>query len=82
MAKADQIVTSLGKLYAKRSTLDKQILDAEKKLAAEVKAAPKPAARAKKPAAKAGAKKPAKPAAKAGVKKAVKPAAPKAQPKK
>ena len=64
MAKVDQMVSGLQKLYAKRSALDKQIVDAEKKLAAEAKVAAKPAA-AKKPA-----KKPAK-------KKAKKPAAPK-----
>ena len=71
MAKVDQMVIGLQKLYAKRSALDKQIIDAEKKLAAEAKVAAKPAAPAKKPAAKPAAKKPAaKPAAK-------KPAAPK-----
>jgi hypothetical protein len=72
MAKVDQMVSSLQKLYSKRSTLDKQIVDAEKKLAVEAKAAAKPAAPAKKPAAK-------KPAAK---KPAAKPAAPKAPAKK
>ena len=68
MGKVDQIVTALQKLYSKRSALDKQIVEAEKKLTAEVKAAAKPAAPAKKPAAK-------KPAAK-------KPAAAKPAPKK
>ena len=67
MAKVDQMVTGLQKLYSKRGTLDKQIIDAEKKLATEVKTAAKPAAPAKKAAAK-------KPAAK---KPAAKPAAPK-----
>ena len=70
MAKVDQMVSSLQKLYAKRGALDKQIGDAEKKLAAEAKAAAKPAP-AKKPAAKKAAKKPAapKPAAKPLLKK-------------
>ena len=67
MAKVDQMVTALQKLYSKRGALDKQIVDAEKKLAAEVKTAAKPAAPAKKTAAK-------KPATK---KAAAKPAAPK-----
>jgi len=63
MGKIDQMISSLQKLYSKRSTLDKQIVDAEKKLVAEAKAAAKPAAPAKKPAAKA--RKPAaKPVAK------------------
>ena len=65
MAKVDQIVSSLQKLYAKRGALDKQIVDAEKKLATEVKSAAKPVAKktpakknaAKKPAAKTAAKK-------------------------
>ena len=82
MAKVDQIVSSLQKLYSKRSSLDKLIVDAEKKLAAEAKVAAKPVARAKKPAAKAGQKKAPKPAAKGGPKKVVKPAAPKPLPKK
>jgi len=65
MAKVDQMVSALQKLYTKRSALDKQIVDAEKKLAAEAKVAVKPAAPAKKPVAKKTAvKKPvAKPAA-------------------
>ena len=49
MAKIDQMVLSLQKLYAKRSALDKQILNEEKKLTAEAKAAAKPVP-AKKPA--------------------------------
>ena len=67
MAKVDQLVSSLQKLYSKRGALDKQIVDAEKKLASEAKIAAKPAAPAKKPVAKKpAAKKPAakKPAAK------------------
>ena len=58
MAKIDQIVSNVQKLYAKRGALDKQIADAEKKLIAEAKAAAKPApakkaaSKAKKPAAK------------------------------
>ena len=78
MAKVDQMVSSLQKLYSKRSTLDKQIVDAEKKLATEAKVAAKPAPAkkpaAKKPAAKKSAAK--KPAAKkpvAAPKPAVKP---------
>jgi len=59
MAKVDQMFTSLQKLYLRRSALDKAISDAEKKLVAEVKVAAKPAAPAKKPAAKVGVKKPA-----------------------
>jgi len=53
MGNIDQMVSSLQKLYSKRSALDKQIIDAEKKLAAEAKLAAKPAAPAKKPAVKA-----------------------------
>ena len=67
MGKVDQIVSSLEKLYSKRGALDKQIAEAEKKLASEVKTAAKPVAAAVKPAAK-----------KATAKKA----APKAAPKK
>ena len=69
MAKVDQMVSSLQKLYAKRSSLDKQIIDVEKKLAAEAKVAAKPAP-AKKAGKKPGAKKAAakKPAAKPVVK--------------
>ena len=52
MAKIDQMVASLQKLYAKRGALDKQIISAEKKLAVEAKAAAKPAASAKKSAGK------------------------------
>ena len=65
MAKVDLIVSSLQKLYSKRSALDKQIADAEKKLVAEAKVAAKPALPMKKPASKkAAVKKPAaKPAA-------------------
>jgi len=52
MGKVDQLVSSLQKLQTKRGALDKQITDAEKKLAVEIKAATKVAAPAKKPAAK------------------------------
>jgi DNA topoisomerase-1 len=52
MGKVDQLVSSLQKLQAKRGVLDKQIADAEKKLAVEIKAATKAAAPAKKPVAK------------------------------
>ena len=45
MAKANQTLTSLQKLYEKRSALDKQIIAAEKKLVSEAKA---PAATTKK----------------------------------
>jgi len=45
MAKASQTLTSLQKLYEKRSALDKQIITAEKKLVSEAKA---PAATTKK----------------------------------
>ena len=45
MAKVDSIVSSLQKLYAKRGALDKQIVDVQKKLAAEIKGAGKPAAK-------------------------------------
>jgi len=71
MGKVDQMVSSLQKLYSKRSSLDKQIVSAEKKLAAEAKVGAKPAPakklaakkpKAKKPAAKKSAAK--KPAAK------------------
>jgi hypothetical protein len=63
MAKVDQLLSSLQKLYVKRSAVDKQIVEAEKKLAVEAKAV-KPAASAKKAAGKpavrkAAAKKPA-----------------------
>ena len=77
MAKVDQVVSALQKLYSKRNALDKQIQDAEKKLVAEAKVSAK--AVAKKPAAKKAAKKPAKKAAKKPAKKpaAKKPAAPK-----
>jgi len=67
MGKVDQLVSSLQKLQTKRGALDKQIADAEKKLAVEIKVAAKAAAPAKKPVAKKpAAKKPAakKPAAK------------------
>ena len=78
MAKVDQMVLSLQKLYSKRSALDKQIVDAEKKLATEAKVAAKPAAPAKKPAAKKPAAKAKKPAAKKpAVKSAAKSVAPK-----
>ena len=70
MAKMDQIVGTLQKLYGKRNVLDKQIANAEKKLIAEAKVAAKPAAPAKKPAAK-GKKSAA--AKKAGAKLAPKP---------
>ena len=52
MGKVDQIVSALQKLYAKRSALDKQIVDAEKKLTAAAKVAAKPAAAVKKLVAK------------------------------
>ena len=52
MGKVDQLVSSLQKLYAKRSALDKQIAEAEKKLTVEAKSVAKPAAAAKKTAAK------------------------------
>ena len=53
MAKVDTIVTSLQKLQAKRSALDKQIIATEKKLVGEVKnAAAKPAAKTRKTTAK------------------------------
>ena len=71
MAKIDKMVADLQKLLKKKEALDKQILDAGKKIAAEAKVAPKaapakkaaPKKAAKKPAAKKAAKKPAKPAA-------------------
>ena len=61
----EKIVATLEKLYSKRADLDKQILEAEKKLLAEVKTCCKPAAVAKpiakKPVGKKpGPKKPAK----------------------
>ena len=53
MAKLEKAFSGLQKLYAKRTAMDKQILDAEKKLVAEANAAAKSAAvPAKKPAAK------------------------------
>ena len=52
MAKIDSTLSALEKLYAKRDALDKQIIACGKKLAAEVKAASKPTALAKKPTAK------------------------------
>ena len=52
MAKVDQTITSLQKLYTKRSALDKQIVTAEKKLVTEAKSATAPAATAKKSTAK------------------------------
>jgi len=39
MAKIDQMISALQKLYEKRNTLNKQIIDAEKKLAAEAASA-------------------------------------------
>jgi hypothetical protein len=51
MGKVDQLVSGLQKLYSKRGALDKQIADAEKKLAVEAKASAK-AAPAKKATAK------------------------------
>ena len=69
MAKLDQVVSALQKLYAQRSVLDKQIVAAEKKFVAEAKTAIKAATSSKAPA-----KKPAsKPAAKAKPKPAAKP---------
>ena len=59
MAKVDQLVSTLQKLYSKRSALDKQIADSEKKLVAEAKVASKPAPAKKAAAKKAAAKKPA-----------------------
>jgi len=56
----EKIVANLEKLYAKRADLDKQILEAEKKLVAEVKNCCKPAAGAKPAAKKPVEKKPAK----------------------
>jgi hypothetical protein len=55
MAKPEQIVASLEKLYAKRTALDKQIAGKEKELLVEAKNAIKPAKLAVK---KAPAKKP------------------------
>lgn len=71
MAKLEQMNVALEKLYAKRKDLDKQIVDAEKKLLTEVKNAAKAAAKAP---AKRAARKPAakKAAVKRPVKKAVK----------
>ena len=68
MGKLDQAVASLQKLYANRDVLNKKILEAEKKLLAEAKAAA--AAPKQAPAKKPAAKKPAakKPAAKAAPK--------------
>ena len=58
MAKTDVIFSGLQKLYAQRSAVAKQIIDAQKKLSAEAsKPAPKKPA-AKKPAKKKPAKKP------------------------
>jgi len=51
MPKIEKIVASLQKLYSKRDTVNKQILDAEKKLVSEAKAI-KPAVSAGRPAAK------------------------------
>jgi hypothetical protein len=69
MAKLEQVVSSLQKLYAQRSLLDKQIIAAEKKFVTEAKAAIK-ATTSKAPAKKPAAKKPApKPAAKPLLKK-------------
>ena len=59
MAKLDQITASLQKLYEKRGALDKQIIDAEKKLAAEVKALKAAIPAEKSAGAKLAAKKPA-----------------------
>ena len=62
MAKIEQVFSPLKQLYAKRETLSKQIIDAEKKLTAEIN---KPA-----PAIKAAKKvSPKSPAAKQTVKK-------------
>ena len=52
MAKVDQVVTSLQKLYAKRSALDKQIVTAEKKLMSEATKSVKTTAKTKKTAAR------------------------------
>ena len=56
----EKIVANLEKLYGKRADLDKQILEAEKKLVAEVKVCCKPAVAAKPAAKKPAEKKPAK----------------------
>ena len=42
MAKASQILNSLKKMYGKRAALDKQIIDAEKKLVSEAEKPVKP----------------------------------------
>ena len=62
MAKLEKAFSDLQKLYAKRTAMDKHILDAEKKLVAEAKAEPA-AVPAKKPAAKKPVAKKAKPKA-------------------
>jgi hypothetical protein len=48
----DQKFMALQKLYEKRTTLDKQIIEAEKKLVAETKVLPKAESKVKKPTAK------------------------------
>ena len=50
MKRIDKMFADLQKLYAKRSALDTEIQGIEASLVAEVKAAPKPAAPAGKPA--------------------------------
>jgi hypothetical protein len=50
MAKPEQLIISLEKLRLRRSELDKQITEAEKKLVAEIKTALKPVKAAKPPA--------------------------------
>jgi hypothetical protein len=54
MAKSEQILVNLEKLYEKRNVLDKQILETEKRLLSEVKSA-KPASAAPRGSKKAGA---------------------------
>ena len=61
MAKIDQMVSALQKLYLKRNAIDKQILDSEKKLVAEAKIAAKPVS-VKKPGSGSKAPKAEKPA--------------------
>ena len=59
MKRIDKMFADLQKLYAKRSALDTEIQGIEASLVAEVKAAPKPAAPAGKPAKDAKEKPPA-----------------------
>ena len=57
MTKFEKMFSALEKLYLRRTVLDKQIIDIEKKIALEKKGADKPVTQAKKP----DAKKPVKP---------------------